>query len=143
MSNLKSLIAKDRAIEVEYPDIDGFLIQLNYVNRDQLTKIRNRSLITKFNKLNRQREETVDDEKFLSEYANAAIKGWSGLKYKELGKLFPVDIDDEDPESEVDYNEDNALTLLRESVNFDQFVTDCMGNLELFEKEAKEEAEKN
>ena len=55
MSKIASLHAQETTIEVEYPDIDGFIISLVYLNRDDLMKIRNRSLTYKFNKRTRQR----------------------------------------------------------------------------------------
>ena len=74
MSKIASLHAQETTIEIEYPDIDGFIVSLVYLNRDDLTKIRNRSLTYKFNKRTRQREEEVDNDKFLEEYTKRAIK---------------------------------------------------------------------
>ena len=65
MSKLKNIVAKETTSTVEFPDIDGFEIELVYLNRDDLMKIRNRSLTYKFNKLTRQREEEVDNDRFL------------------------------------------------------------------------------
>ena len=59
----------EKVVEVEFPDSDNFYVSLTYLNREKLTKIRNRSLTIKFNKRSRQREEEVDNEKFLEEYA--------------------------------------------------------------------------
>ena len=64
MSKIASLHAQETTIEVEYPEIDGFIISLAYLNRDDLMKIRNKSLTYKFNKRTRQREEEIDNDKF-------------------------------------------------------------------------------
>ena len=45
--------------------------------------------------------------------------------------------------AEVPYSEDDALELLKNSTIFDQFVTDCMNDFEMFERDAADEAEKN
>ena len=80
MSKIKNLIAKESSTWVEFPDIEGFEINLRYLNREDLMKIRNASLTYKFNKRTRQREEEIDNDKFLEAYAEKAIIGWRGLK---------------------------------------------------------------
>ena len=48
-----------------------------------------------------------------------------------------------DSEELIEYNEDEALELLKNSTVFDQFVTDCMNDYEQFSKKKEEEDEKN
>ena len=60
-------------------------------------KVRNRALTYKFNKRTRQREEEIDNDKFLEGYAEKAIRNWKGLKAKHLPDLLPADISDMDP----------------------------------------------
>ena len=143
MSKLKNLIAKETTSWVEFPDIDGFEIELVYLNRDDLMKIRNRSLTFKFNKRTRQREEEVDNDKFLEAYSAKAIRNWSGLKAKHLPDLLPADISDMDPEEDIEYDEEDAIELLKNSTVFDQFITDCMNDYESFSKKKVEEDVKN
>ena len=143
MSKLKKLVAKEPTSWVEFPEIDGFEIELVYLNRDDLMKIRNRSLTFKFNKRTRQREEEVDNDKFLEAYAEKAIKGGKGLKAKDLPVLFPADISDLDPEQEIEYDEEDALELLKQSTVFDQFITDCMNDFEAFSRKKEEDDVKN
>ena len=143
MSKIAGLRAQETTIEVEYPEIDGFIVSLIYLNRDDLTKIRNRSLTYKFNKRTRQREEEVDNDKFLDEYTKRAIKGWKGLHVKDLPQLLPIDMSNADPNEEISYNENEALELIKNSTVFDQFITDCMQDYEKFTIENKEQEIKN
>ena len=143
MSKLKNLVAKATTSTVEFPDIDGFEIELVYLNRDDLTKIRNRSLTYKFNKRTRQREEEVDNDRFLEHYCVKAIKDWRGLKAKHLPVLFPADISSLDPEEDIEYTEEDALELLKNSTIFDQYITDCMNDFEQFSTQKAEKNEKN
>ena len=143
MSKLKNLIAKETTSWVEFPDIEGFKIELVYLNREDLQKIRNRSLTFKFNKRTRQREEEIDNDKFLEAYSEKAIKGWKGLKAKHLPVLFPADISSMDPEENIEYDEEDALELLKNSTIFDQFITDCMNDFEQFSVKKAEEDAKN
>ena len=143
MSKIASLHAQETTIEVEYPEIDGFIISLAYLNRDDLMKIRNKSLTYKFNKRTRQREEEIDNDKFLDEYTKRAIKGWKGLYVRDLPQLLPIDMANADPNESIDYNETEALELIKNSTVFDQFVTDAMQDYEKFTIEAKEQEIKN
>ena len=102
MSKIASLHAQETTIEVEYPEIDGFVISLAYLNRDDLMKIRNRSFSYKFNKRTRQREEEIDNDKFLDEYTKKAIRGWKGLFVKDLPQLLPIDMANADPNESND-----------------------------------------
>ena len=108
-----------------------------------MMKIRNQALVYKFNKRTRQREEEVDNDKFLEAYADAVIKGWSGLTVRGLATLLPIDTGAMDAKEQVPYTADDALLLLKNSTIFDQFVTDSLNNFEGFERESKEAAEKN
>jgi hypothetical protein len=143
MSKIKNLVAKETTTWVEFPDIDGFQVNLRYLTREDLMKIRNQSLTYKFNKRTRQREEEIDNDKFLDHYAEKAIVGWKGLKVKHLPVLLPVDISSMDANENIDYSEEEALELLRSSTVFDQFVTDAMNDFEQFSKQKAEENAKN
>lgn len=133
----------EKITEVDFTDIDGFTVQLCYVGRDRMMKIRNQALVYKFNKRTRQREEEVDNDKFLEAYADAVIKGWKGLTVRGLATLLPIDTSAMDAKESVPYTPDDALLLLKNSTIFDQFVTDSLNNFEGFERESKEAAEKN
>ena len=143
MSKIASLHAQETTVDVEFPDIEGFVISLAYLNRDDLMKIRNRSLSYKFNKRTRQREEEIDNDKFLEEYTKRAIKGWKGLYVKNLPQLLPIDMSNADPNEVIDYNETEALELIKNSTVFDQFITDAMQDYEQFTIEKKEQEIKN
>lgn len=136
-------MVNEKVSTVEFPDIDGFTVDVCYVGRDRMMKIRNQALVYKFNKRTRQREEEVDNDKFLEAYAEAVIKGWNGLTVKKLGNLIPVDLSKMDPSEPVPYSADDALVLLKNSTLFDQFVTDTLNDFENFERESKESAVKN
>jgi len=143
MSKIKNLIAEQSSVWVEYPDVDGFEINLKYLTREDLMKIRNSSLTYKFNKRTRQREEEIDNDKFLESYAQKAVASWKGLKVKHLPILLPVDITDMDQNEDVEYTEEDALDLLKNSTIFDQFVTDTMNDFEQFSKKKAETDVKN
>jgi hypothetical protein len=144
MSKIKSLLVTgDKTIDVEFPEIDGFVVTISYVPREDLMKIRNQALVYKFNKRTRQREEEVDNDKFIEVYCERVIKGWRGLKVKHLPKLLPVDISAMQPEDDIPYSGEEALELLKNSSIFDQFITDTVNDLEAFSVKKRETDLKN
>ena len=137
------MVNDDKVVDVQFPDSDNFYVSLAYLSRDKLVKIRNRALVIKFNKRTRQREEEVDNDKFLEEYSRRVIKGWRGLTIRELARILPIETSGADLDKDVPYTEEDALELLRNSTIFDQFITDCMNDFEVFENDKQSEAVKN
>ena len=130
--SLASLMTSSKTVAVDFPDYTGFSVDLCYLAREELIKLRKKVTTTKWNKKTHQPEEELDDEKFLVEYTKAVIKGWKGLKYRYLEELLLVDIQDLDPDDELLYNEENAQTLMKNANSFDTWVTETVGDLENF-----------
>jgi hypothetical protein len=130
--SLKSLLTPSKTVSIDYPGYEGFVIDLCYLSREELLKLRNKCLKQKFNKKTRAFEDSLDEELFLVEYVSAIVKGWKGLKYKYLEEFLLVDISKLDPEGELNYTQENAELLMRNSADFDQWVTDTVGDLENF-----------
>jgi hypothetical protein len=124
---LKNLLVPSKAVEVEYPGMPDFKIDLSFLSRETLQTIRKKATKTTFK--NRQPVEEVNDELFLELYVKASIKGWSGLKLKYLEQLVPVDLTGQDAEAELEYNEENALYLMKNSTNFDSFISEQVTDL--------------
>lgn len=130
--SLKSLLVPSKTVEVEFPGFDGFKLKLAFMSRETLVSIRKKATKTTFK--NRQPVEDLDDKLFLKLYVNAAIKGWSGFKYKFLNELAPMDLDPEDADKEVPFSEENALALMEASSNFDGFISETVSELSAFTK---------
>lgn len=134
MSNLslKSLLVPSKTVEVEYPGLPGFKVEVCFLSRETLQTIRKKATKTTFK--NRQATEELNDEVFLELYVKAAVKGWQGLKFSYLEQLAPVDVSDQDPEDTLGYTEENALYLMKASVNFDAFISEQVTDLGNFSK---------
>ena len=137
------MLVKETTTWVEVPDVDGFEVNLRYITREDLLKVRNASLTYKFNKVTRQKEEEVDSNKFIKNYAEKAIVGWRGLKVKHLPLLLPADISGLNAEEVIEYSEEEAVELLKNSTLFDQFVSDTLNDFEQFSRNKSEEDIKN
>jgi len=129
--SLKNLLVPSKALEVEYPGMPEFKIQVAFLSRETLQSIRKKSTKTTFK--NRQPVEELNDELFLELYVKSAIKGWSGLKLKYLEQLAPVDLTGQDADAELEYSEENALYLMKNSTNFDSFVSEQVTDLANFQ----------
>lgn len=132
--SLKSLLTPSKTVAVDFPGLEGFSVKLTYLAREELLKLRNKSVSQKFNKKTRAYEEQLDNDKFLTEYCKAIIKGWKGLKYKYLEELLLVDISGVDPQDELVWNNENAELLMKNSSDFDEWVSETVGELENFTK---------
>ena len=130
--SLASLMTPSKTVSIDYAGYSGFTVDLCYLGREELLKLRKKCVTTKFNKKTRQPEEILDEERFLTEYVTAVIKGWKGLKYRYLEELLLVDVDSLDPDDELLFTHDNAETLMKNSAEFDAWVTETVGDLENF-----------
>ena len=128
--SLKSLLVPSKAVEVDYPGLNGFKINVVFLSRETLVSIRKKATKTTFK--NRQPIEELDDKLFLQLYVNACINGWSGLKLAYLEQLAPVDLTGQNPEDELAYDQDNALFLMQASGNFDAFISETVTDLSNF-----------
>lgn len=125
--SLKSLLVPSKTVEVEYPGMPGFTVKLAFLTREALVNIRKKSVKTVFK--NRQPADEFNEELFLELYTKAAIKGWEGLKLSYVEQLAPVDLSGQNPDSTLGYTEENALYLMKESSNFDAFVSEQVSDL--------------
>jgi hypothetical protein len=125
--SLKTLLVPSKAIEVEFPGMPGFFIDIAFLSRETLINIRKKATKTTFK--NRQPQEELNDELFLQLYVEQAVKGWRGLKIKYLEQLAPVDVKALNPEDELNYTSENALYLMKNSSNFDSFISEQVGDL--------------
>jgi hypothetical protein len=130
--SLKSLLVPSKEVSVDYPGMPGFSIQVSFLSRETLQTIRKKATKTTFK--NRQPVEELNDDLFLELYVKGSIKGWTGLKMSYLEQLAPVDVSDQDPNSELEYSEENALYLMKSSVNFDAFISEQVTDLGNFSR---------
>lgn len=129
--SLKSLMTPSKTVEFDYPGCEGFKVSLCYLAREELLKLRSRCVSNVFNRKTRGYEEKMDDEKFLTEYTKAVVKGWKGLKLEYLKSLVLIgDVENEDVT--LPFTQENVETLMRNSTDFDTWVTEQVGDLENF-----------
>ena len=133
--SLSSLLTPSKTVTIDFPDFEGFSLQLTYLAREELMKLRNKTLKQKFNKKTRAFEESMDEELFLTEYVKAVIKGWKGLKYDYVSQLLLIDTSSIDLQDELRFTQENAELLMKNSADFDTWITETVGDLENFTKD--------
>ena len=135
ISNLSDLLTPSKRTSIEYPGFEGFELQVSYLSRDELLKIRKKSVNTKFDRKTRQPIEELDEKLFLQEYTKSIIKGWKGFKLKYVSQMLPIDEDKiVNPENELPYTEENAIALMENSNEFDTWISEVVNDLANFTK---------
>ncbi len=129
---LKSLLVDSKTTWVEFPGLDGFEVELANLSRKELIALRKRCTQNKFNRKTRAFEEVLDDDKFLEHFTNATVKGWKGLKLKYLEDLVLVELGSNDPDAEMEYTIENAIVLVENSNEFDNWLNEVVFDLENF-----------
>lgn len=117
---------------VEFPEAAGFEVQVNNLSRKEIVNLRKRCITTKFNRKTRIMEEDLNEEKFVREFTKATVVGWKGFQLKYLEDLLLVDLGDNDPESELEYNQENAEMLVNNSTEFDNWLNEVVFDLANF-----------
>jgi len=130
--SLASLMTPSKVVSIDFPGYESFSVEVCYLAREELIKLRKKCVETKFNKRNHSPEETLNEDKFLLEYTKAVIRGWTGLKFRYLEEFLLVDISQLDPDDELPYTQENAVLMMKNSDTFDSWLTNAASNLENF-----------
>ena len=132
--SLSTLMTPSKTVSIDFPGFDGLSVDLTYLAREELLKLRSRCLKQKFNKKTRAFEEQLDEDIFLTEYVKSVIKGWKGLKYDYLRQLILIETESLNLEDELPFTAENAEIMMKNSSDFDTWVTETVGDLENFTK---------
>ena len=135
--DLKKLMVDTKSAWIDFPGLTGFSVEVVNLSRKELTALRKRCTGQKFDRKTRGVVESLDEDKFVTEFSKATLKNWKGLTYKNLEALLLVDVADQDPETELPYTEENADTLVSSSTEFDTWLTEVVFDLDNFRISAK------
>ena len=129
---LKSLLVDSKTTWVEFPGLDDFEVELANLSRKELIALRKRCTQNKFNRKTRAFEEVLDDDKFLEQFTEATVKSWRGLKLKYLEDLVLVELGSNEPNTLLPYTQENAVQLVENSNEFDNWLNEVVFDLEHF-----------
>jgi hypothetical protein len=137
MMDLKKLMVDTKAVWVDFPGLPGFSIEVANLSRKELTGLRKRCTTTKFDRKTRQAVESLDEDKFVTEFSLSTVKGWKGLTLEHLQTLILIDVEGQDLSKELEYTVENAETLVSSSTEFDTWLNEVVFDLENFRAKPK------
>jgi hypothetical protein len=129
---LSKLMVNTKSAWVKYPGLSGLEVEFVNLSRPELTSLRKKCTVTKFDRKTRKPVEDLDEDMFIEEFTLKTIKNWKGMKLKYLEHFILVDLGDADPESELEFTTENAVLLVKNSADFDGWVNDVVFDLENF-----------
>lgn len=131
--SLKSIVLTTKVVSVEFPGLKGFTVNVGAITREVSKKLREESEVSRLDAKLRMPVKELDETLFLDKFTKMAIKGWSGLTYEHLSKLMLVDLSQvKDVTEEVEYSEENAVVLMKNSVAFDSWINETVFSLDAF-----------
>ena len=133
---LTELMVDTKTAWIEFPGCDGFEIEIANLSRKELLNLRKRCIKTKFDRKTHQAVEELDEDKFVHEFTKATVKDWKGLKLRYLEELILVNLGDNDPDSELAFDLDNAEQLVQNSTDFDNWINEVVFDLANFRDRA-------
>jgi len=131
---LQDLMVDSKSAWIDFPGCLGLQFQIANLSRKELMALRKKCITQKFDRKTRMMDETLDEEKFVKEFSRATIKNWKGFKLKYLEDLLLVDLEDQDPDDLLDYNEENAALLIQNSTEFDNWINEVVFDLANFRR---------
>ena len=134
---LKKLMVDSKSVWIDFPGLPGFEVEVANLSRKELTNLRKRCTTQKFDRKTRQLVETLDEERFVTEFADSSIRNWKGLTVEHLETLLLIDTENQDPSAEVEYNKENAEVLVTNSSEFDTWLNEVVFDLENFRGKPK------
>jgi hypothetical protein len=119
---------------IEMEGFDGFEVKVAYLTRDEIQKIRNLVTRTSWSPKTRQKEETIDNELFISEFVKAGVKDWKGFTLRHAARLLPIAVpEDADLDELIDFSPEEAVALSNNSTVFDSWLNDVIFDLANFQ----------
>lgn len=132
--DLKNLVIDSKSAWIDFPGLTGFSVEIVNLSRKELSKLRKRCLIQKFDRKTRQLTENLDEEKFVKEFADGTVKNWKGLTIAHLETLLLIDTKGKDLTEEVSYSKENAEILVSSSSEFDTWLNEVVFDLNNFRR---------
>lgn len=131
--NLASMLKDKVEAWIEVDGYPGFEVHLTYLSRAEIERIRKKSTTPKFDRRTHQKVDEIDSDLFVKSLVKSSIKGWKGLTLEYASKMLPIDVPkDVDLKETIDYSEENAYSLVKESPEFDTWLNEAVFDLEHF-----------
>ena len=127
--DLKSMLLPEKTVTFDFPGCEDFKVDLAFLSKESNQALFKKCQRTHIDPKTRQPVEKFDEDLFLDIYVKSIIKGWEGLKLKYLKELLLIQIPHDQEETDLEYTEQNALDLMKNSVIFDNWVSEVISDL--------------
>jgi len=125
--DLKSMLLPEKVVSFDFPGCEGLTFDLAFLSKESNQALYKKCQKTKFDR-NRNEVEEFDDELFLQLYVKSIIKGWKGFKLEYLNEFLLADFSGQE-DTELDFSDENALDLMKNSVVFDNWISGVITDL--------------
>jgi len=125
--DLKNMLLPEKVVTFEFPGCEGLSFDLAFLSKESNQALYKKCQRTKFDK-QRNEVEDFDDVLFLQLYVKSIVKGWKGFKLNYLTEFVLADVGSHG-EEELDFSDENALELMKNSVLFDNWVSKVIADL--------------
>lgn len=129
---LQDLMVATKSVWFEYPGCPGLEVEVASLSKKELIALRKKCIVSKFDRKTRTPIEELDDNKFVKEFTQAVIKNWKGFKLKYLEEMLLVDLNNTNPEDELEYSQEQAELLIQNSSEFDSWINEIIFDLDNF-----------
>lgn len=119
---------------IEVAGYPGFEVHLNYLARTEIDKIRKKATTSKFDRRSHQKVDDIDSDLFVATLVKSCIKNWKGFTLEYCAKLLPIEVPEGvDPKvTDIEFTEENAQALVKESPEFDTWLNEVIFDLDHF-----------
>lgn len=130
---LSDIVVDTKSVWVDFEGVPGFSVEVNYIPRTEMTRLIRDSQKSELNRKTRQIEVKLDEDKFIRKLVERAINNWKGLTPKIVDEYFvPVQYTKETANTNVPFDLDSAVTLIKESSAFDDWLNEKISDLDSF-----------
>lgn len=135
LSKLQSMLKDKLQAWIPVDGYEGFEVELAYLSRPELEKIRKRVTKLELNKRTRAMEETLDTDAYTNILIKSSLLNWKGFTLEHALKLLPIEVSEgANLKEEIEFNEEDAIDLVKNSPTFDQWLNEAIYDLDNFRK---------
>ena len=135
--SFKNLAKKDAFAQFSYPGLEGFIVNLKHLNKDEANRVGDYCSIKKYNPRTKAYDYDFDVEKYKDYMAEHIIVDWKGLTYEKLNKMVVLDMNElktagVQMSDTVEPTFENKKELLEMSIDFSNWVSDMIREAQNF-----------
>lgn len=126
--DIKSMLLPEKVVTFDFPGCNGLSFDLVFLSKESNQALYKKCQRTKFDR-DRNEITEFDDDLFLELYVKSIVRGWKGFKAKYLKELVLANVPEDQLEVDITFTDTGALELMKNSVLFDNWVSEVIKDL--------------